>query len=151
MKIKTKIEVEINENKYTIENDLYKLESILTVLNEFNDFSDYKPNKKTINTLFLLLEKLNKEKIDYHIKQYSERQVDEDFEIELDEPYDLTGEYDFLEGIAVEDDEIIIYEYYKEIGIVKFNKELLKTNKFIPLIKKLYKKQKKEKEKENEN
>lgn len=151
MKIKAKIEVEINENKYTIENDLYKLESILTVLNEFNDFSDYKPNKKTINTLFLLLEKLNNEKIDYHIKQYSERQVDEDFEIELDEPYDLTGEYDFLEGIAVEDDEIIIYEYYKKIGIVKFNKELLKTNKFIPLIKKLYKKQKKEKEKENEN
>lgn len=151
MKIKTKIEIEINENKYTIENDLYNLGSILTVLNEFNDLSDYKPNKKTINTLFLLLEKLNNEKIDYHIKQYSERQVDYDFEIELDEPYDLTGEYDFLEGIAVEDDEIIIYEYYKKIGIVKFNKELLKTNKFIPLIKKLYKKQKKEKEKENEN
>ena len=151
MKIKTKIEVEINENKYTIENDLYNLGSILTVLNEFNDFFDYKPNKKTINTLFLLLEKLNKEKIDYHIKKYSEGQVDEAFEIKLDEPYDLTGEYDFLEGIAVEDDEIIIYEYYKKIGIVKFNKELLKTNKFIPLIKKLYKKQKKEKEKEDEN
>lgn len=151
MKIKTKIEVEINENKYTIENDLYNLGSILTVLNEFNDFFDYEPNKKTINTLFLLLEKLNNEKIDYHIKQYSKRQVDEDFEIELDESYDLTGENDFLEGIAVEDDEIIIYEYYKKIGIVKFNKELLKTNKFIPLIKKLYKKQKKEKEKENEN
>lgn len=143
MKIKTKIEVEINENKYTIENDLYNLGSILTVLNEFNDFFDYEPNKKTINTLFLLLEKLNNEKIDYHIKQYSKRQVDES--------YDLTGENDFLEGIAVEDDEIIIYEYYKKIGIVKFNKELLKTNKFIPLIKKLYKKQKKEKEKENEN
>ena len=143
--------MEINENKYTIENDLYNLGSILTVLNEFNDFFDYEPNKKTINTLFLLLEKLNNEKIDYHIKQYSKRQVDEDFEIELDESYDLTGENDFLEGIAVEDDEIIIYEYYKKIGIVKFNKELLKTNKFIPLIKKLYKKQKKEKEKENEN
>lgn len=151
MKIKTKIEVEINENKYTIENDLYNLGSILTVLNEFNDLSDYEPNKKTINTLFLLLEKLNNEKIDYHIKKYSERQVDDDFEIELDKTYDLTGENDFLEGIAVDNDEIIIYEYYKQIGVVKFNKELLKTNKFIPLIKKLYKKQKKEKEKENEN
>ena len=149
MKIKTKIEVEINENKYTIENDLYKLESILTVLNEFNDFSDYKPNKQTINTLFLLLEKLNNEKIDYHIKQYSERQVDEDFEIELDKSYDLTGENDFLEGIAIEDNEIIIYEYYKHIGVVRFDKELLKTEKFIPLVKKLYQKQKKEKENEN--
>lgn len=148
MKIKIKIEIEINKNKYTIENDLYNLGSILSVLDEFNKFFKYEPNKKTIDTLFMLLEKLNKEKIKYCVKYFSKRQIDEDFEIETINIIELDGD-ETLEGIAVEDNEIIIYEYYKKIGIVKFNKELLKTNKFIPLIKELYKKQKKEKENEN--
>lgn len=150
MKIKTKIEIEINKNKYTIENDLYNLGSILSVLDEFNKFFKYEPNKKTINTLFMLLEKLNKEKIKYCVKDFSKRQINKKFEIEIINIVELDGN-ETLEGITIEDNKIIIYEYYRKIGIVKFNKELLKTNKFIPLIKKLYKKQKKEKEKENEN
>lgn len=150
MKIKTKIEIEINKNKYTIENDLYNLGSILSVLDEFNKFFKYEPNKKTIDTLFMLLEKLNKEKIKYYVKDFSKRQINKKFEIEIINIVELDGN-ETLEGITIEDNKIIIYEYYRKIGIVKFNKELLKTNKFIPLIKKLYKKQKKEKEKENEN